>query len=108
MTAFITHDPCYSCDETAVERETGWRYCRVHIDADTCPMYLAVQELSEKALASAAHWQTRIRHTPPDVRRDAIENEAGLFEQWAIELGAEFDAGAWVEMCGAVKVGVAA
>ena len=107
MSDLISREPCFACDDNVMERETGWRYCRAG-DTDECPTWLAVQELEAKALASAEHWQTRVRHTPRDVRRDAILNEAGAYEQWAAELGAAFDADVWTAMCGVVRAGVAA
>lgn len=106
MTApLITAEPCAVCDNNVIENDTGYRYCRAtpHGDPDGCPTWQAARELEGKASESAAHWQAKIRHTPADVRRDAILNECGVYEQWASDLGAEFNAHEWLGRCGVAE-----
>jgi hypothetical protein len=102
----ITREPCFACDDNVMEEDTGYKYCRAtqHGGPDDCPTWQAVRELEAKAVASAEHWQAKVRHTPADVKHDAIEAEAGVYEEWAFALGAEFDAEAWVGRCGEVGV----
>ena len=103
--SLITNGPCENCDDCGRETETGAGYCKASPSGDfECDGISALRELVAKAEASAEHWSCRIRHTPADVRREAIENESGVYYDWAEALGAEFDAAAFVAMCGVAAV----
>ena len=102
MTALISRGPCDYCEDrrTVYDPAPSDLCMRSPSGELECDAMLAVDELTAKAVASAEHWQHKIRHTPADVRHDAIENEAGVYEEWAAELGAAFDSAAWVTLCG--------
>jgi hypothetical protein len=101
MTALITREPCEHCEDIGRETETGAWYCKASPSGDQeCERTYAVAELVGKALAAAEHYAKRIRHTPDAVKREAIEGEAGVYEEWAQAIGAEFDSEAFVRACG--------
>lgn len=105
----IKATPCERCAQNRQDVGTGAWYCAASPSGDyECTAMVAVEELLEKALASAEHWQHNVRHTPAEARHEAIEAEAGVYCDWAASLGAEFDADAWIARCGEVKVQVAA
>jgi hypothetical protein len=104
VTTLIYRQPCERCGDNRREVDTGAWYCAASPSGDyECPKKLAVDELVTKACASAYQWQHRIRHTPAEVKYEAIEAEAGMLEDWASALGAEFDVAAWICRCGEAR-----
>lgn len=109
--AYITTLPCDLCDDRrTVRAEPPYDICRRspfgdcepldEMTGEGCEKLAAVQEMSDLAVAVSS---ATFRHTPPEVRDWAIRGFADMFHDWARDIGAEFDADAWIARCGVGK-----
>ena len=95
----IACEPCSCCDDAAREAETGAGFCRATPGAYECETYLACRRIAEVARIAA---EQIARIEGAEMRREIAEAAGDGFAN-ALSVqgrGAEFDAEAFLELCG--------
>lgn len=113
--AYIRTLPCDLCDDRrTVRAEPPYDVCTRSLYGDAepldeqtgegCEKLAAAEDLSGLAVEAAERWRVKMRHTPDEVRDEQVRGFADLFGDFAADIGATFDAAAWIRDCAPLRM----